>query len=185
MKTKIVCIIGESGGGKTSLLKSLELEGEINIIQSYTSREPRYEGEWGHEWGDGHLFIEHSLADEVVASTYFNGNLYWANKKQFDEEKINIYVIDRRGIDLLRLLNKDEYEVYVIYINTDEMVRMERQVAREVAKGGEEDEARDKMRERIEHDREAFKGLEYDFMINGDLPMNINTVILENILLAL
>ena len=47
MHNRIVCLVGPSGSGKTTIAKKLADEG-YNIILSYTTREKRASGEWGH-----------------------------------------------------------------------------------------------------------------------------------------
>ena len=48
MNETIFLIIGESGSGKTTLVSSLEKQKNLKSIQSYTTRPPRYENEYGH-----------------------------------------------------------------------------------------------------------------------------------------
>ena len=72
---RIVCLVGASGSGKTTIAKELDKLG-YNIIHSYTTRKPRVENEWGHifideTWEKGEdqtdiLFFRNILNNEVI-----------------------------------------------------------------------------------------------------------------------
>ena len=44
----IFLIVGCSGSGKTTITEQLEQKYGLKAIQSYTTRQPRYDGETGH-----------------------------------------------------------------------------------------------------------------------------------------
>lgn len=116
----IICILGDYGAGKDTfadlLVKHLP---ESQKIKSYTTRQPRYEGE------DTHTFIPHeecplkpmNIPDNWVAYNIIDNNIYWTTKKQFSK-KYNIYVIDDIGLEQV-LTSKLDY-TFIIEIKRPE-----------------------------------------------------------------
>lgn len=98
---KIILICGLSGSGKTSIAKGVikKFGDKFNFINSYTDRAKRSSKEWGHE------FVSPSIMDallsdaDIVASTKINEYRYCSTKNQFDENKINLYIVDTYGIN--------------------------------------------------------------------------------------
>ena len=92
----IISLIGPSGSGKTSIAQKLQEKG-YNVIQSYTTRKPREENEWGHTFVDNY-----DNPDDVIAYENLYGNHYWATKEQYKNKGISIYIIDPQGDKKLR-----------------------------------------------------------------------------------
>lgn len=126
MKDKIICLVGASGSGKTTLAKELEKQG-YNIIQSYTTRKPREENEWGHTFIDSviknnGIYIETSTRryykDFMIA--YFNdydkGEHYFATKEQYQRKGTSVYIVDPKGAEQVHENVKD-VEVVTIFLN--------------------------------------------------------------------
>ena len=111
MKSKIFCIVGESGTGKTALAQYLEEYYNIPMIQSYTDRKPRYVGENGHKFISEEDFDRIDI-DEMIAITEFGRHRYCCLHE--DVEKINTYVIDEKGLDYLIEHHSDKYEIVSI-----------------------------------------------------------------------
>lgn len=135
MKDKLVLLVGPSGSGKTTIAKELEGEG-YNIIHSYTTREPREENEWGHEFIDswdriaGYWFNDPYRGTMILHGdmiAYFNGygEHYFATKDQYQGKGTSIYVIDPSGAEQVRENVKDA-EVVTIFLMADEEIRYER-----------------------------------------------------------
>lgn len=159
---KEFCIVGESGSGKTSVAELLEKETGLKNIQSFTTRKPRYEGETGHIFTTEKQYQCNKAGNKIVAETYFNGNYYWTNKGQFNQDCI--YVIDPVGVKYLKERMKDT-EIIVIYLKASKQNRYIRMMARDMDNN--------KAMERIEHDEEAFKDAEAiaDYTVDADKPL--------------
>lgn len=112
MNNKILCIVGESGAGKT--LASLHLQNKLgaNVICSFTTRPPRETEMEGRE----HHFIN-IVPDpnELLAYTNFAGYEYYALKTQVFGE-CTVYVIDEEGLRHLREDHGNEYRIFSVYI---------------------------------------------------------------------
>lgn len=116
-------IIGRTGRGKDTIAKALESRGLVQL-KSYTTREPRYEGE------DTHIFItkeEASKYSDKVARTEINGVEYFATRKQLEES--DIYVIDPRGFYELTK-NCPDVSFRIIYMSTNDETARQRAMAR-------------------------------------------------------
>jgi guanylate kinase len=165
MKDKIICLVGESGSGKSTIAELLEIEG-YNYIQSYTTRKPRFDDE------KGHIFVnyiptvlnlngcseEMILKSGIIAYTYFDNNHYWATKEQYKGKGISLYVIDPLGVKELKNIVKDA-EIICIYIKVDETERVRRMLTKRDIQD---------VNDRIEHDREAFKIIQCDYVISNN-----------------
>lgn len=164
---RIVCLVGESGSGKSTIAERLKDDG-FNYIQSYTTRKPRFEGEKGHIFVDitsidqVDILEEENFTDndDIIAYTFFDREHYWATKEQYKDKGDSIYIVDPVGTKELRKRIKDA-EIVVIYIRVDESIRFNRMYKR------------DKLRyentsKRIAHDREAFKIVECNYIVDGN-----------------
>ena len=115
MKTKVLCIIGQSGSGKDTLASMLLSGGSHHIVVSNTTR-PIREGEVN---GREHNFLQecNMTRRTKVAYTIYGGYQYWTLKSDFKEDKINIYIIDERGYYAMRKRFGDrEFNIRVCYI---------------------------------------------------------------------
>lgn len=115
MNNKILCIVGESGAGKT--LASLHLQNKLdaNVICSFTTRPPRPTEIEGRE----HHFIN-IVPDpnELLAYANFGGYEYYALKTQVWGD-CTVYVIDEQGLRNLREEHGNEYRIFSVYITRD------------------------------------------------------------------
>lgn len=180
MKTmiKILCLVGESGSGKSTIAELLSKEDKYNYVQSYTTRKARSSNEAGHIFVDELVYKKHKELDadinnqlKIIAETYFDGNYYWTVNTQFLKDKINVYVVDPKGVDDLRKINN--FDIFTIYLNTTEHVRVERMLQRYTKVLGDETKVNVHKRymealNRIEHDREVFKVIKADYIVNSN-----------------
>lgn len=159
MNNTLVCIIGSSGSGKTTIVESLEMKYGLKSIQSYTTRPPRYENESGHIFVNQEAFD--MLRNDLVAYTMFNFFEYGATKQQVDSH--DLYVVDYRGYEELLEKYKGNKKIISIFINASDSERIKRMLYR--------GDSTDKVMERIEHDRIAFKDVKEncDYVISNDI----------------
>lgn len=116
-KKKILCIIGNSGSGKTTIEELLVKTFPMHFkrLVSYTTR-PRREGETE---GVEHHFVGKDQAPtnkDVLAYTKYGEYEYWALPDDLVPGRINTYVIDVEGYEYLREFYGDEVELRVMYV---------------------------------------------------------------------
>lgn len=96
-----VLVVGDFCVGKDTVADNIldilsnRFHYETNKIISYTTREPRYEGE------DTHIFCskeEFLNFDDIVAETKIADQYYGARASQFKKDCINVYVVDEKGV---------------------------------------------------------------------------------------
>lgn len=122
-KPVIICLIGESGSGKTTWAEYIEAEYGIKMIQSYTDRAKRTPDENGHTFVTVEEFDAFKHED-MIAYTNFGNKRYCCLKD--DVRKINTYVIDEDGFIYLSDTFADDYNIYSIRLTCDKGVRIER-----------------------------------------------------------
>lgn len=122
----IFLFIGKSASGKTTIAKLLEKKHGYTQVESYTTRQPRYENE------SGHIFVtkeEFEALGELAAYTYYNDNHYGATVQQVEE--CDIYVIDVSGIEnLLQRYQNNDKPICVIYFDSTVHTRINRMIER-------------------------------------------------------
>ena len=151
----IFLIVGCSGSGKTTITEQLEQKYGLKSIQSYTTRQPRYDGETGH------IFISDEEFDkltDMVAYTEFAGNRYCATAEQVENN--DLYIIDPKGIDFFMQSYKGSKTPKIIFISSNLTTRYERMVGRAETKGKSHQEAIESSLTRIVNDAGEF----YDYI---------------------
>ena len=133
----IYCLVGRSGSGKTTVGKELDKRG-YNVIQSYTTRAPRTEGEWGHTFVNeidyAHTEDKPWFGDNVIAYNKIYGHHYWATKEQYEGKGASIYIIDPPGVDDLR--GKVDVPLVIVYLAVSDntcFLRMQKERGKEEA----------------------------------------------------
>lgn len=118
-KLKILCIIGESGCGKTLASLHLKYHKDANVICSFTTRPPRPTEVEGRD----HHFID-IVPDrtELLAYAHFGMYYYYACKWQVFGP-CTVYVIDEKGLANLREDYGNEYDIYTVLIKRDKKLR--------------------------------------------------------------
>lgn len=153
----IVCLVGKSGVGKTSVAHSLRHK--YNIIQSYTTRPKRDTHEWGHTFVVPDYAIPHHNA---ISYTFYNGYRYWATREQYQNKGVSIYVVDPVGVKFLKERVKDA-KIIVIYLECNFFTRLSRLLQRDgIIKGTK----------RIINDQKEFRAFNYDYSINAKGTLN-------------
>lgn len=121
----VFLFIGESGSGKSTIVNMLnERQPYIfNVVKSYTTREKRDEND------NDHIFIKNKdeLKDEtVVAETEIGGNYYASTESQFSKDKLNLYIVDVKGIEDVKKFFKDEYVIVIQLVRNDIVIDEDR-----------------------------------------------------------
>lgn len=116
---KVLLLVGDSGTGKTTIAKALYQDYDyFNIIKSYTTRFRRNIEDRDHIFIRKHNLLYKMFNEYFVASTIINGELYCAFPNQFKEDKINVYVVDDKGI--LDVVNYfDKKDIIIVRIKRD------------------------------------------------------------------
>jgi len=121
----VFLFIGESGSGKSTIVNMLnERQPYIfNVVKSYTTREKRDEND------NDHIFIKNKdeLKDEtIVAETEIEGNYYASTESQFSKDKLNLYIVDVKGIEDVKKFFKDEYVIVIQLVRNDIVIDEDR-----------------------------------------------------------
>lgn len=121
MKSKIFCLIGCSGVGKSMIAEALEKYADIPMIRSYTDRPPRTTDE------NSHTFLskeEFDLLDknDMIAFTQWSEYRYACLHK--DVSPVCTYVLDPSGLIYLQENFLDRYDVYSILIKRPQEIRI-------------------------------------------------------------
>lgn len=147
----LYCIVGKSGTGKTTLALELEKLG-FAVVESYTTRKPRFEGE------KGHIFITEEEFDtlNLITKVEFDGNKYGVTSELLD--KADIFVVDPEGLRIL----KEQYnnkKIVSIYLDCPDNIIQQRMLQR-----GDSCEA---VKQRTLNDKDKFSlNASYDFLFN-------------------
>lgn len=142
-----VLLVGKSGSGKNTVQDYLVKKYGLKPLLSYTTRDRRFPEE------NTHMFItlqeyEGFKQTDFIAYTFYNGNHYFATKKQFEEA--DIYIIDLDGVEYISKLNLElETPYVVIYLDVPEEIRRQRMESRN-------DDAT-AIEERLRYDEDAFR----------------------------
>ena len=150
---QIICLIGESGSGKSTVAALLQQKMNCNLIRSYTTRPPRHQGEQGHIFAN-ELPVRGPAAAEVTAHTVYGGHHYWSMAAQYRGRGLSVYPIDPPGAETLR--RASGIPVVIIYLKTDEYTRWMRMAQR-----------RDRA-ERTRIDQELFRFVLCDYAIDAN-----------------
>ena len=141
MKSNVFCIVGKTGSGKTKVLNEL-LEDKFFINETklhkvvyWTTRSPRVNEKDGEDYHFGiyNTFKDTPSSDILEYRTYEtkdNGTSYYWTKKS-DLEGYDNYIIScgaEQVYNYIDTLNREKYNIYIIYINTDLITKMKRMV---------------------------------------------------------
>ena len=169
MSRPIICIIGTSGSGKSTIANKLERKYHYKSVRSYTTRPIREDDENDI---NTHTFISSEEVEQyksdIVAYNVFNGYEYFATKEQIDFS--DIYVTDVVG--LLEL--KDKYSnkpILSFFIKCDSSI-----VAKRMSDRGDSDE---QIMKRLKHDSVAFKNAEKycNFVFTNENQNQMNDIV--------
>lgn len=108
MRPLIICIVGESGAGKSMIASFIEDAMGIPTLRSYTERPKRDDKDTGHTFVTKEEFNEFKKTD-MIAYTMWSGNRYCCLKSDVKDKQT--YVIDEDGYRMLLQVYGDEYDI--------------------------------------------------------------------------
>ena len=146
----LMCILGCSGSGKTTICNELEKRYGLKQIPSYTTRKPRFEGEKGHTFISEDEFKHLSYEQPFVAYAETTGAKYGVTTAMLENEKYSLYVIDYSGLKYLKEHYKGNREIISVFVDCSLLERTDRLENRY---GGNTI----KVGARLEHDEEEFR----------------------------
>lgn len=172
-KIKIIALIGKSGAGKDTILKSIVSRYcGINEIISCTTRPPREKEVDGinYYFISKEEFLAKVLNGEMLEATVFNDWCYGTSLDSLKEDTINIGVFSPAGIEAL--LDNPIIDLKVFYIQVSDKTRLIRQLNRETNPNIEE------IFRRYKTDEEDFLDLDFSYIEveNEDLDKAINFI---------
>lgn len=112
-KPFILCIIGKSGSGKTTIAEYLDKTYGWKLIESITDRPKRTPNEKGHTFISAEEFDKLKQSD-MIAFTKFGNYRYCCLKS--DVKPLNVYIIDEIGYKYLKENFSDIYNIVSIFI---------------------------------------------------------------------
>ena len=126
MNKPLYLFVGRSASGKTTIANLLAEQHGYKQVESFTTRQPRFDNE------PGHIFVtedEFNNLGELAAYTFYNGNHYGTTFKQLDE--CSIYVIDVPGVESLLYKYQDkDRKINIIYFDASVYTRINRMIDR-------------------------------------------------------
>lgn len=133
-KYKVIAICGKSAAGKDTLLQGMlnhEKE-EFHEIISHTTRPPR-EGEVdgkNYHFITDDIFMRKIWHNEMLETAKYRNWWYGTAIDALDEDKINIGVFNRKGLDSLKNY-KGDLDLYIVYVDASDKTRLLRSLHRE------------------------------------------------------
>ena len=190
---RVICLVGKSGTGKTTIAKELEQEG-YNIIDSYTTRQPREPQEWGHTfitnaaiqyrpdnqgihkivWQEGN---QTKSSSNIIAMREIYGEIYFATKEQYEGKGTSIYTVCPQGANQVKK-NVIDAQVITIYLTADERTRAIRLQERYWRNYNGSQDYEQEVMERLEKDKRIFATCSCDYTVdtNGTLEETIEHI---------
>lgn len=162
---KVFVLMAYSGAGKTEIAKTLESKG-YNVLQSYTTRSPRHDNEYGHMFCTIEEYEQFKANNELAAYSLIEGNHYFSTMEQLYET--DLYVCDPDGIKDLKTRITD-IEFVTIYLKVDKNTRYQRMHSR--------GDSVDKILKRVTQDGVKFHKKRFDYqVINYDFEKAVNII---------
>ena len=154
---KIVCLCGEAGTGKDTILQELTNKGYYGIV-SCTTRPPR-EGEVdgkNYFFYSQQKFLDYINRGLMFENVVFNGWHYGTSCDSLKENLINIGVFNPEGIRILS--QNEDCELLIFRIIASDKTRLLRQLHREECPNVEE------IIRRYSADKKDFSNLNFDYI---------------------
>lgn len=167
-KPLLLCLIGKSGSGKSTIASRLERKYGYVQARSYTTRPMRDDPEDANT----HTFITHDQVadykDDIVAYNEYNNNSYFVTRQML--EGCQLYVVDATGLRQIKQNYKDK-EIFSIYIECDSSIASARMEAR-----GDDDV---QILQRLQFDEKEFEDAKElcDLIIPNEVQNGINDIV--------
>lgn len=169
MKPLLLCLIGKSGSGKSTIAERLNRRFGYVQAKSYTTRPVRVDD--GNDINT-HTFITREqiadFQDDIVAYNEYNNNAYFVTHKML--EGCNLYVVDKEGLIQL-YKNYHDKDILAIYIDCDSSI-----ASRRMAERGDTDE---QIMKRLQYDEKAFADCQElcDFVVPNEVQNGVNDIV--------
>lgn len=125
MSKPLICILGASGSGKSTICEELMTKYNLKQIPSYTTRKCRDEKD-----KLGHTFVTtkefYKLKDNLCAYATTTGAEYGVTNKQIDNENYGLYIVDYTGLKYLWNNYKGSRQIISIFVDCPLVHRYER-----------------------------------------------------------
>lgn len=171
----MIILIGESGSGKTTILKELEKRGYRAAI-NHTTREPRDEelekGEYIFLSKD--KFEEMWNANQLLERVEFGGEYYGISSDSLADDVVTIQIVETIPMikQKIKELGKENVNLSVFYISVPSEERIQRMLKR--------GDSIDSIQKRIAIDKEKFTHVQdvIDYVVeNDDLQRAVEDII--------
>lgn len=155
---KVIAFFGPSSSGKDTLAKVLSNRSDINEIISCTTRPMRdYEKDGiDYYFLTTEKFGEKVLNGTMLEATTFRDWFYGTPIEALKEDKINVGVFNKQGIECL--LSDNRLEVIPIYVACEDKKRLMRSLEREINPDCEE------ICRRFLADLQDFEVIDFDYL---------------------
>lgn len=128
-KKVIVCVVGESGTGKSHLASYLEANYGFGLIQSYTDRPKRHEQETGHTFLTKEEFDDLDMKKMIAFTCWKQADGSIGRYCCLKDDVVlqhSVYVIDERGLKYLKKYWSSEFTIFAVrmYAQEDARIKM-------------------------------------------------------------
>ena len=145
MDKPLIILFGESGSGKSSIAEALCEEYQLKEVKTYTTRQPRFEGENTHIFTTKDEYDKLKEKGSIVAETCFAGNYYFTTIEQLENSDIVVWDID--GIKCFdEIENHRPYMAFYIKVSKESRCQRMKERGDSIAN----------IKARLEHDANKF-----------------------------
>lgn len=131
MRKRLIALAGKAGAGKDTVLCLLTRDNQYQKVIRTTTRpmRGREENHKDYHFISSDEFYEKIAENEMIEVNIFNNWMYGTTLDSLSDDKINIGVFDPSAIECLG--QQEDIDLFVIYLDVDDKVRLKRQLDRE------------------------------------------------------
>lgn len=158
--TEKLIIVGKAASGKDHLKQMLKNKMGSEVIDiSYTTRKRRENETDGIEYHFSKIskFAKSLINGDVLQFNVFGDKIYWTDRSEWLKKKV--FIMSPNGVESLK--KEDRESCFVLFLDTEKKVRMERLRKRNIS--GEEIENREKL-----DSKEFDTFVDYDYRFTSD-----------------